>query len=89
MTDPTLPVQHGDEITLTCPADHIKRGGNKATCLDAQLVPTTAPPQCSATRMLQVYDQFFLLLAMIEDDSDRSPTATVTIACNIIGLNKN
>ena len=34
------------EITLTCPADHVKKGGNKATCQDGQLVPTTTPLQC-------------------------------------------
>ena len=47
VTNPTLPVQNGVEITLTCPADHLNKGGNKATCLNGQLVPSTTPPQCS------------------------------------------
>ena len=46
MTVPTLPVKHEVEITLTCPADHVKKGGDKATCQDGQLVPTTTPLQC-------------------------------------------
>ena len=55
MTDPTLPVEHGVEITLTCPADHVKNGGDKATCLFGQLIPTTTPPQCSDIGMLYVF----------------------------------
>ena len=47
VTDPTLPVEHGVEITLTCPTDHTKNGGNMATCQYGKLVPTTTPPQCS------------------------------------------
>ena len=46
VTEPTLPVQHGVEITLTCPADHVNKGGNKATCLNGQVVSTATPPLC-------------------------------------------
>ena len=66
VADPTLPVQHGVKITLTltCPAYHVKKGGNKAICLHGQLVPITTPPQCSADiGMLYVflYDAYFLI----------------------------
>ena len=47
MTVPVLPVDHGMEITFTCPADHINQGGYKATCQQGVLVPATAPPLCS------------------------------------------
>ena len=59
VTDPTLPVEHGVEITLTCPADHVNKGGSKATCHNGQLVPTTTPPQCSDTGMLNVFYMMF------------------------------
>ena len=51
VTDPTQPVEHGVEITLTCPADHVKRGGEEANCMYGQLVPTTTSPQCSPIGM--------------------------------------
>ena len=51
MTDPTLPVEHGVEITLTCPVDHVNKGGNKLTCRYGKLAPTTIPPQCSSIGM--------------------------------------
>ena len=51
VTDPILPVEHGVEITLNCPADHVNKGGNMATCLSGKLVPTTTPPQCSSIGM--------------------------------------
>ena len=46
-TEPNLPVQYKDNVTLPCLADHVNKGGNKATCLDGELVPTTTPPRCS------------------------------------------
>ena len=48
VTDPTLPVEHGVEISLTCPADHVNKGGNKLTCRYGKLFQTTTPPQCSS-----------------------------------------
>ena len=51
VTDSTLPLEHGVEITLTCPADHVNKGGNMATCLYGQLFPTITPPQCSSIGM--------------------------------------
>ena len=47
VTDPTLQVQHGVEVTLTCPATHVNTGGNKATCKCGKLVLNTKFPQCS------------------------------------------
>ena len=35
---PAIPAQHGTEITLTCPTDHVNEGGNKATCTNGQIV---------------------------------------------------
>ena len=63
MTDPTLPVEHGVEITLTCPADLFNMGGNKANCQKGQLVPTSTPPQCSDIGMLYVFlcDVYFII----------------------------
>ena len=46
LTDPSLPVGHGVEITFTCPTDYVNKGGSRATCEDGNLVPTTTPPQC-------------------------------------------
>ena len=45
VTEPLLPVKHGEEITLTCPADLSLTGGNKAACNDGILVvsPDNAP----------------------------------------------
>jgi hypothetical protein len=54
LTLPALPVDHGVEITLTCPAKHVKAGGDKATCLDGEIVPTSTPPRCALIRKLQV-----------------------------------
>ncbi|XP_063692463.1 uncharacterized protein LOC134824487 [Bolinopsis microptera] len=46
-TDPTLPVTHGVEITLSCPKDYTNKGGDKATCQDGTFVPTgQQPPNC-------------------------------------------
>ena len=45
-TDPTLPVTHGVEITLSCPADYTNKGGDKATCQDGTFVLTGQPPDC-------------------------------------------
>ena len=38
VVEPLLPAKHGEEITLTCPADLSLEGGNKATCNDGILV---------------------------------------------------
>ena len=38
VTDPVLPVQHGTEITLSCPVDYTNKGGDKAVCQDGQFV---------------------------------------------------
>ena len=45
VAEPLLPAKHGEEITLTCPADLSLEGGNKATCNDGILVlsPENAP----------------------------------------------
>ena len=39
VTEPLLPVQHGDEITMTCSTGLILEGENIATCNDGALVP--------------------------------------------------
>ena len=51
MTEPTLPVEDGVEITLTCLAGYDNTGGDKATCKNGQLVLDTSP-QCSIRMFL-------------------------------------
>ena len=46
MTDPVLPVQHGTEITLSCPVDYTNKGSDKAVCQDGQFVSAGKPPVC-------------------------------------------
>ena len=53
-TEPPLPVTHGVEITLSCPADYTNKGGDKATCQDGKVVPSKTPRQCSSIGKLQV-----------------------------------
>ena len=62
VTDPTLPVQHGVEVNLTCSAGHLQKGGSEATCWFGQLVPTTTPPQCSDIGMLNQYYITYVLI---------------------------
>ena len=52
--EPALPVKHGVEITLTCSADHVNKGGNKAICQNGRMVPTSSSPQCSTFGKLSV-----------------------------------
>ena len=46
--DSTFPIQHGATVTLTCPDNHIKKGGNKATCMYGKLVTYNGVPMCSS-----------------------------------------
>ena len=48
--DSTFPIQHGAKTTvnLTCPDNHIKKGGNKATCMYGKLVTYNGLPMCSS-----------------------------------------
>ena len=73
VTDPTLPVEHGVEITLTCPADHVNKGGNIAICLYGELVPTTTPPQCSSIGMCMISFSYYLsqFVVLIVDYLDK------------------
>ena len=58
VVEPSLPVPHGQEITLSCPADHVNEGSNQATCQDGTLVPTDTPPLCSFG---SCFVQYFLI----------------------------
>ena len=53
VTEATLPVQHGAEITITatCPSGYVADVGDQATCLYGQLVPTTKLLFCSFISM--------------------------------------
>ena len=46
VTVPTLPVVHGTTLTLNCQEGYTNLGGNKATCLYGQVVPTEQNPNC-------------------------------------------
>ena len=46
VTEPVLPVQHGTEITLSCPADYTNKGSDKAVCQDGVFDPTGGTPIC-------------------------------------------
>jgi len=46
LAEPALPVQHGTEITLSCPEDYTNKGGDKADCQDGDLVPSGQYPDC-------------------------------------------
>ena len=43
-TEPPLPVYHGTNLSLLCDEEYSNKGGDKATCQDGQVVPTTDPP---------------------------------------------
>ena len=46
MTEPALPVVHGTTLALNCDTDYTNLGGNTATCLYGQVVPTNGSPDC-------------------------------------------
>ena len=46
VTEPALPVVHGTTLTLNCPGGYTNLGGNTATCLYGQVVPTNGSPDC-------------------------------------------
>ena len=46
MTVPVLPVVHGTTLTLNCPEGYTNLGGNTATCLYGQVLPTNGSPVC-------------------------------------------
>ena len=50
VTVPALPVVHGKTLALSCPEGLINLGGNTATCLYGQVVPTIKPPDCRGKR---------------------------------------
>ena len=45
-TEPALQVVHGTTLTLNCPGGYTNLGGNTATCLYGQVVPTNGSPDC-------------------------------------------
>ena len=51
-SEPALPITHGVEITLSCPADYTNKGGDKATCQDGTFVPFDQPPDCRGKQIL-------------------------------------
>ena len=48
VTSPRLPVEHGEELYLTCSNGQRNTGAKTATCMDGRLVQPEgdAPPQC-------------------------------------------
>ena len=48
VTVPALPVVHGTTLKLNCPEGYTNLGGNTATCLYGQVVPTKDPPKCTS-----------------------------------------
>ena len=46
MTEPELPVAHGTTLILNCLGGYTNLGGNTATCLYGQVVPTNGSPAC-------------------------------------------
>ena len=51
-SEPALPITHGVEITLSCPADYANKGGDKATCLYGIIV-ITGQPDCRGKQILR------------------------------------
>ena len=41
-----LPFEHGEDIDLTCPAERIKTGGDRAICLYGLVMPYTTRLDC-------------------------------------------
>ena len=54
VTEPALPVVHGTTLTLYCPEEYTNLGGNTATCLYGQVVPTNGSPKCTSGSILRV-----------------------------------
>ena len=50
--EPTLPVQHEIEVTLSCPEDYTNIGDEKATCNDGILQHDGDTPTCYGEKML-------------------------------------
>ena len=46
-TEPSLPVQHGEVVTLTCPERKNLVGSDVATCNDGKLFSVDLDPFCS------------------------------------------
>ena len=46
MTETALPVGHSTTLTLNCPGGYTNLGGNTASCLYGQVVPTNGSPDC-------------------------------------------
>ena len=64
ITDPTLPVEHETEVTLSCPTDHTNQGGDRAVCRDGTLSPTGTPPLCKGTGLGQHLGLVYQLLSV-------------------------
>ena len=87
VTEATLPVQHGAEITITatCPSGYVADGGDQATCLYGQLVPTTKLPHCSLISMwLSI---LFIRFSYINSNCRFAPelelkSCVVPVSCN-------
>ena len=58
ITDPTLPVEHETEVTLSCPTDHTNQGGDKAVCREGTLSTTGTPPLCKGTDPSSIWDYY-------------------------------
>ena len=48
LTEPALPVVHDTALILNCPGGYTNLGGNTATCLCGQVLPTNGPPDCES-----------------------------------------
>ena len=53
MTEQALPVVHGTTLKLNCDTDYTNLGGNTATCLYGQVVPTNGSPACRGEYILR------------------------------------
>ena len=69
VTDPTLPVEHGWEITLNCLANHVNKGGNKATCLYGEIFLHTTSPQCSSISMCLISFKYWVIVGILNCDT--------------------
>ena len=50
VTEPALPVVHGITVIFNCHEKYTNLGGNTATCLYGQIVPTNGSPVCKSKR---------------------------------------
>ncbi|KAL5250583.1 hypothetical protein ACHWQZ_G016345 [Mnemiopsis leidyi] len=79
VTVPALPVVHGTTMTLNCPGGYTNLGGNTATCLYGQVLPTNQPPNCRVIRERVANE-------IIPDSVEQSATGNNNFAGNAIDL---